>query len=70
MEHALRDRIARAIDGGELAAGADAEATAGHVMAVIHGMSTLARDGASREKLLRVAATAMRAWPPEGEPRA
>jgi len=30
---------------------------------VIQGISTLARDGAPREKLLRVAATAMQAWP-------
>ena len=41
----------------------DAAALAGHVMAVIQGMSTLARDGATREKLLSVASIAMRAWP-------
>jgi len=48
----------------------DADALAGHVMAVIQGMSTLARDGAAREKLTRVAATAMLAWParPIGRP--
>ncbi len=43
----------------------DAEALAGHIMAVIQGMSTLARDGATRKKLLSVAAVAMLAWPPE-----
>jgi hypothetical protein len=32
-------------------------------MAVIQGMSTLARDGAKREKLLRVVETAIAAWP-------
>jgi len=32
-------------------------------MAVIHGMSTLARDGAKREKLMRAVETAMSAWP-------
>lgn len=41
----------------------DAEALAAHITAVIQGMSTLARDGAKREKLLRVAAAAMAAWP-------
>ena len=51
-----------------MAADADADALAGHVMAVIQGMSTLARDGAPREKLLRVAATAMLAWPKRPAP--
>jgi len=41
----------------------NAEALAGHIMAVIQGMSTLARDGATREKLSSVASTAMQAWP-------
>ncbi len=41
----------------------DADALAGHVMAVIQGMSTLARDGAQRDKLLAVADMAMLAWP-------
>jgi hypothetical protein len=39
------------------------------VMAVIQGMSTLARDGASRAKLLRVATSAMHAWPDPPPPR-
>ena len=41
----------------------DAAAMAGYVMAVIQGMSTLARDGATRPKLLSVANAAMQAWP-------
>lgn len=41
----------------------NADALAGHIMAVIQGMSTLARDGATREKLLSIASTAMLAWP-------
>jgi hypothetical protein len=41
----------------------DADALAGHIMAAIQGLSTLARDGATREKLLRVASAAMTAWP-------
>ena len=63
IEARLKDRIVRAVGDGELAAETDAEALAGHVMAVIQGMSTLARDGAPREKLMRVAAAAMLAWP-------
>ena len=41
----------------------DADALAGHLMAVIQDMSTLARDGAQRDKLLAVADMAMLAWP-------
>lgn len=63
IEARLHGKIAHAIEAGEMAADADADALAGHVMAVIQGMSTLARDGAPREKLLRVAVTAMLAWP-------
>ena len=63
IETRLRNRIVTDIEAGELPAATDAEALSAHVMAVIQGMSTLARDGASREKLLRVADVAMVAWP-------
>jgi AcrR family transcriptional regulator len=63
IEACLCRRIVQAIEAGEMDAGTDADALAGYVMAVIQGMSTLARDGAAREKLTRVAATAMLAWP-------
>lgn len=63
IETRLAARIARAMTEEELPEGTDPEALAGHVMAVIQGLSTLARDGAPREKLLRVAATALLAWP-------
>ncbi len=63
IEQRLTDKIARAIGVGEIDAGTDAEALAGHIMAVIQGMSTLARDGATREKLMRVAAAAIKGWP-------
>jgi AcrR family transcriptional regulator len=62
IEERLANRILRGIEAGEMDSGTDAEALAGHVMAVIQGMSTLARDGAGRERLTRVAKTAMRAW--------
>jgi AcrR family transcriptional regulator len=41
----------------------DAGTMAAYVMALIQGMSTLARDGAPRRKLLAVANAAMQSWP-------
>ena len=63
IEARLQSRIVQAIESGEMGSETDVDALAGHIMAVIQGMSTLARDGASREKLMRVAATALRSWP-------
>ena len=65
IEGQLRSRIEQAVHSGELAASTDADALAGHLMAVVQGMSTLARDGATRDKLMRVAEVAMKAWPAE-----
>ncbi|GAA3965684.1 hypothetical protein GCM10022278_24440 [Allohahella marinimesophila] len=42
---------------------ADPEMLAGHVLAVVQGMSTLAKDGANRNKLLRIVEGCMSAWP-------
>ncbi len=63
VEMQLQAKIMQGIAAGELPAQTDAQGLAGLVMAVIQGMSTLARDGASREKLLRIAETAMLTWP-------
>jgi len=63
MEAQLRARIVRGMAEQELPAETDVEALAGMTMAVVQGMSTLARDGASRDKLLQIAASALRAWP-------
>lgn len=63
IEAALRARIARDIGAGVLPAGADAGTLAGHVFAVVQGMSTLAQDGAGRDRLLRIAEAAMAGWP-------
>lgn len=41
----------------------NAEVRAAHVVAVIQGLSTLARDGASRDRLLAVVDIAMDGWP-------
>ena len=63
VEAHLAARLKRGIDAGELPAETDAEALAGLVTTIIQGLSTLARDGAPREKLQRVAAMAMGVWP-------
>lgn len=63
IEATLKARFERALEDGELPAGTDVDALAGHMMAMTQGLSTLARDGASREKLLRVVEAAMATWP-------
>ncbi len=68
IEDKLRRRIVAGIAAGELPADADADALAGHAVAVVQGLSTLARDGAGRGKLLRVVDVAMWVWPREARP--
>lgn len=63
IEARLRDKIDWSIKNQHLPADTDAGTLAGMTMAVIQGMSTLARDGATRDKLLKVAEAAMRVWP-------
>ena len=63
VEARLRERIEDAIATGELNPETDAEALAGLVIAVIQGLSSLARDGATQAKLAAIAEAAMRAWP-------
>ena len=48
---------------GRLPKTANAQALASMTMALIQGMSTLARDGAGQKALLDLARTAMNAWP-------
>lgn len=63
IEARLRDKIDWSIQNQHLPADTEAGTLAGMTMAVIQGMSTLARDGATREKLIKVAEAAMRVWP-------
>ena len=63
IEAQLKAKIVADMELGRIPADGDAEALAGYILAVIQGLSTLARDGASREKLLRMSETSMRAWP-------
>lgn len=58
----LRQRIERAMNTGELPDSIDPHAIATFYAGVQHGMSILARDGASRKTLLTVADNAMLAW--------
>ncbi|MBC7956966.1 MAG: TetR/AcrR family transcriptional regulator [Cytophagales bacterium] len=63
IEGRLREKIKHDVKIGQLPPNTDAMALAAHTMAVIQGMSTLARDGASRATLLRVVHTAVQCWP-------
>ncbi|UGY11184.1 TetR/AcrR family transcriptional regulator [Phyllobacterium pellucidum] len=58
----LRDRLERAISEGELPSSVDCDQVAEFYATVQHGMSITARDGASRETLMRTAQAAMAAW--------
>ncbi|MGY2734680.1 TetR/AcrR family transcriptional regulator [Sphingomonas sp. UYP23] len=59
----LQARIVRDIELQMLPIDADASALSGLVIAVIQGMSVLARDGSSNEKLSAIAKCALAAWP-------
>jgi AcrR family transcriptional regulator len=68
IEAALRGRIERDVQVGILPATTNAEMLAGHVFAVVQGMSTLAKDGARREKLLAIVSSVMQGWPNQPPP--
>jgi AcrR family transcriptional regulator len=59
----LRARFKRAIAEGDLPIGTDVDALARFVQTVNFGLSVQAATGANRKELLRVVATALRAWP-------
>ena len=62
-QKALQKRAERDIREGLLPKTANAQALASLTMAILQGMSTLARDGASQKALLELVRTAMTAWP-------
>jgi hypothetical protein len=62
-QDALRQRFERAQEKGDLAKTADASDLARFVTAIFQGMTVQAINGASLEELLRLAETALRAWP-------
>lgn len=59
----LKDRIDRDITAGVLPETALATTLSAMVVAVIQGMSVLARDGLERESLLKIASCALDGWP-------
>ena len=59
----LRARIARDIENGKLPDTTDKDALAQLVIAVIQGMSVLARDGINRAGLLALVETLLAGWP-------
>jgi AcrR family transcriptional regulator len=61
---AMADRIQQGIDEGDVPKGTDVQALAAFYSALSRGMAGLARDGATRDRLLQVAAIGMQAWPP------
>lgn len=63
VEGTLRDRIDQAVCSGELPLDTDADALTGVILSVVQGMSTLARDGASRDRLFRIVRMTMAVWP-------
>ena len=63
IETALRYKTKTDIAAGRLPTGTNAPALAAMTMAVIQGMSTLAKDGADQSKLLAIAETALQSWP-------
>jgi AcrR family transcriptional regulator len=59
---ALEARLRRGVTERELPEDMDCRAVARFIMAVQQGMSLQARDGASRDELLAIAASAMEIW--------
>ena len=59
----LRARIARDVEAGILPPHVDVVAPAGMVMALIQGMSVLARNGVDRPELLAIVERTLQAWP-------
>ncbi|MFS0724353.1 TetR/AcrR family transcriptional regulator [Paenibacillus sp. 1P07SE] len=62
-ELALRDRLERAKEEGDLPETADCAALAAFVMAVLHGMAVQAKAGFSRDRLEAIAEHAVSTWP-------
>jgi len=59
---ALRARLERAVEEGELPEGIDCRAVASFYMTVQQGMALQARDGTARETLMGIAESAMAGW--------
>jgi AcrR family transcriptional regulator len=71
-ETAMAERIQRGIDKGDVPNSTNVQALAAFYSALSRGMAVLARDGATRDRLLEIVEIGMQAWPvaPPGPPRA
>lgn len=63
VQGALRHRIERDVSEQLLPRETDPEGLSGMVMAVMQGLSVMARDGGDRASLLAIVSVALRAWP-------
>ena len=59
----IAERLSRAVGDGDLPDSADPAALAEYLIIVINGLSTRARDGATRAELRAVAEIVTRNWP-------
>lgn len=66
VQDKIRQRLDRGVSEGDLPASTDTAALAAYIVAVMRGMSGMARDGGTREQVRAVAATALAALPPTG----
>ena len=62
-EAAMAARIQRGIDEGDVPNSTNVQALAAFYSALSRGMAVLARDGATRERLLEIVDIGMQAWP-------
>ena len=62
-EEAMRARLEAGIAAGEIPAGTDTAAIAAFFSTVFSGMAVQARDGATRDQLLKIGMLGMKAWP-------
>jgi AcrR family transcriptional regulator len=68
-EAAMAKRIQRGIDEGDLPDSVNVQALAAFYSALSRGMAVLARDGATRDRLLEIVEIGMQAWPVAPAPR-
>jgi AcrR family transcriptional regulator len=62
-EDAMRERLLAGVAAGDVPPDIDAAAMAAFFSTVFRGMAVQARDGATREQLLKIGRLAMKAWP-------
>ena len=64
----MAKRLERSVEEGELAADTDVQGLAGYFNAIARGLAVQARDGGTRDDLLKTARVAMQVWPASAAP--